>query len=92
VTAVDWARYLIWSNEHAMWWRDNQRGYTQYIEEAGRYERAEAVAIVRRASLDGRLGVRREDPVTGFRNLILPEVMVSAPEEITGLLQWAVKD
>lgn len=82
--------FLIWSNEHAMWWRANQRGYTQYIEEAGRYERAEAVGIVRRASLDGQLGVRRHDPVTGHTNLCMPEVMVSAPEEIPDLLQWQV--
>jgi len=82
--------FLIWSNEHAMWWRANQCGYTQYIEEAGRYERAEAAGIVRRASLDGQLGVRRHDPVTGHTNLCMPEVMVSAPEEIPDLLQWQV--
>jgi len=82
--------FLIWSNEHGMWWRAHQRGYTQYIEEAGRYERAEAVSIVRRASLGGQLGVPREDPMTGYSNLCMPEVMVFAPEEIPDLLQWQV--
>lgn len=84
-------RFLVWSNEHAMWWRGNQRGYTQFIEEAGRYDRAEAERIVSRASLDGQLAKPREDPYTGGSNLILPEVMVLAPEEIPGALQWAVK-
>lgn len=84
------AKFLIWSNEHAMWWRANQRGYTQYIEEAGRYDRAEAEHIVSRASVGGRLATRREDPFTGGINLCLPEVMVSAPEEIPDLMQWAV--
>jgi hypothetical protein len=68
------------------------RGYPSTSRRRAGYERAEAVAIVRRASLDGRLGVRREDPVTGYANLCMPEVMVSAPEEIPDLLQWAVKD
>lgn len=83
-------KYLIWSNEHAMWWRPWQSGYTQVIEEAGRYDRTEAERIVRRASVDGRLGVRRENPVSGEVYLCMPEVMVQAPEEIPGLLQWEV--
>lgn len=77
-------KYLIWSNEHAMWWRGNHRGYTQYIEEAGRYGHAEACAIVRKASLDGQLSQRRQDPMTGKVNLCFPEVMVLAPTEKDG--------
>jgi hypothetical protein len=84
-------KFLVWSNEHAMWWRGNHSGYTQFIEEAGRYHRTEAHLIVSRASLDGQLARQREDPVTGWTNLCLPEVMVLAPEEIPEVLQWAVK-
>ena len=77
------ARFLIWSNEHAMWWRrGGQRGYTQFIEEAGRYERAEAQGIVAKATLDGRLNVGTRDPVTDRQYDMAFEVMVLAPEDI----------
>jgi len=35
--------YLIWSNEHAAWWRPNVLGYTPFFEEAGRYSREKAI-------------------------------------------------
>ena len=35
--------YLIWSNEHRMWWRPNRGGYTRSLEAAGRYTREEAI-------------------------------------------------
>ncbi len=74
--------YLIWSNQKGMWWRDNRRGYTQFIEEAGRYALAlvEAVAIVTGATLGGRLVHKRTDPVTGREYESYDEVMVLAPE------------
>jgi len=81
--------FLIWSNEHGMWWRANHYGYTRYIEEAGRYELDEAVSIVRKASVDGALATRQQDPVTGWDYLRIPEAMVPAPEE-SGVEQWAV--
>lgn len=37
--------YLIWSNEHQLWWRANSMGYTSSVDEAGRYERDEAISI-----------------------------------------------
>lgn len=74
--------FLVWSNQHAMWWRADQRGYTQIIDEAGRYTRAEAEDIVRKATLDGQLKHRRTDPVSGADYLSFDEVMVSAPESI----------
>jgi len=75
-------RFLVWSNEHQMWWRGGQRGYTAYIEEAGRYERGEAEGIVSRATLDGRLTERNVDPCTGEEYSLLSEWLVLAPEEI----------
>jgi hypothetical protein len=41
--------YLIWSNEHVAWWRPGGLGYTHDPENAGRYERDEALAICRKA-------------------------------------------
>jgi hypothetical protein len=41
--------YLIWSNEHRAWWRPDRCGYTTAIENAGRYDRAEACAIASNA-------------------------------------------
>jgi hypothetical protein len=37
--------YLIWSNEHRVWWAADERGYTQSVERAGRYSRAVAMNI-----------------------------------------------
>lgn len=41
--------YLVWSNEHKAWWRPNNAGYTKSSKAAGRYTRAEALDISRRA-------------------------------------------
>ena len=42
--------YLIWSNEHRMWWRADERGYTKSIAQAGIYCRDAAIEIVTGAS------------------------------------------
>lgn len=78
------AAYLVWSNQHAMWWRPNQSGYTQVIEEAGRYPFAEAKEIVRKATVDGRLKHTRTNPVTHRQYISFDEVMVLAPGSIGG--------
>lgn len=75
-------KYLIWSNEHRMWWRPNHSGYTQNIEEAGRYVPGDAEQIVNRASCDGQLTVTRTNPMTGEEYAQLPEVAVPAPEDV----------
>jgi hypothetical protein len=75
-------RFLIWSNEHRMWWRGARRGYTEWIELAGRYGRAEAEEIVARATLDGKLNKIQTDPFTGESWVMASEVMVLAPEDI----------
>lgn len=38
--------YLIWSYDHNAWWRPNECGYTERIEEAGRYTASTAGRIV----------------------------------------------
>lgn len=72
--------FLVWSNQHAMWWRPNRAGYTQVIEEAGRYPRAEAERIIASATCDGALRHERTDPVTGAAYVSFDEVLVLAPE------------
>jgi hypothetical protein len=58
--------YLVWSNEHRAWWRQNGSGYTQDVWTAGRYDEAQAIeACTRRSWEPGR------PP---------PEVKVLAPE------------
>lgn len=74
--------YLIWSNQHRMWWRPNKQGYTEYIEEAGRYDREWAERIVSSATLDGALAEAKTNPVTGEVYWRQAEVMVLAPEDI----------
>ena len=74
--------YLIWSNQHQQWWRPGKRGYTGYIEEAGRYHEDKAKAIVADATVDGQIAHTRQDPVTGRVYRQFDEVMVLAPEEI----------
>jgi hypothetical protein len=63
-----------------MWWRANERGYTDYIEEAGRYPYDRAQKIVLSASVDGALLRDRADPVTGEQYRQAPEVLLLAPE------------
>lgn len=41
--------YVIWSFEHQQWWRANRCGYTEHLDEAGRYTAAEAGHIVANA-------------------------------------------
>jgi hypothetical protein len=72
--------YLIWSNEHRRWWRAGESGYTSFIEEAGRYDKATAEYIVQKATVGGRLAEPRTDPVTGRPYSWLSEHMVPAPE------------
>jgi hypothetical protein len=40
-------RYIIWSEEHNAWWRDDKMGYTHSIIYAGRFEQREACEIVK---------------------------------------------
>jgi hypothetical protein len=72
-------RWLIWSNQHGMWWRAHGVGYTGQIEEAGRYSRREAERHVAQATLDGQLTHRRIDPITGREYSAVDEVMVPTP-------------
>ncbi len=73
-------KYLIFSNQKRMWWRANRLGYTDIVDEAGRYTRDEAEAIVADATVDGQLTHRRVDPFTGDEYSCLDEVMLLAPE------------
>lgn len=38
-------RYVVWSHEHAAWWRPNSAGYCNDVRAAGVYSRAEAISI-----------------------------------------------
>ena len=38
--------YVIWSFEHEAWWGPNRCGYTDHLNEAGRYTAEEAGDIV----------------------------------------------
>ncbi|MGE0231744.1 MAG: hypothetical protein AB7O39_03365 [Flavobacteriaceae bacterium] len=42
-------RYVIWSHEHSAWWRPESRGYAKAIEDAGVYDRDEALLICHNA-------------------------------------------
>ena len=72
-------KWLVWSNQKGMWWRADHTGYTQFIEEAGRYTRDEAAKIVAQATCDGKLQHHRVDPYTGVEYIGVDEVMVQAP-------------
>lgn len=47
--------WLIWSNEHGMWWGPNHRGYYLRVSEAGRYTLDEARNICKQRSWEGRV-------------------------------------
>lgn len=57
--------YLIWSNEHGLWWRAGGYGYTPRLSEAGRYSHHQATDICTRAI-----------PGTADRLHVLPELPV----------------
>ena len=48
---MDWQKYLVWSNEHAMWWKPHRCGYTAVISEAGRYSFNDATVICEGANI-----------------------------------------
>lgn len=37
--------YVIWSNEHSLWWAADERGYDSSLNNAGRYTREKALGI-----------------------------------------------
>jgi len=43
--------WLVWSNEHGMWWSPNRLGYTPRRELAGRFQIEEAIRILSEANL-----------------------------------------
>jgi hypothetical protein len=68
--------YVIWSNEHKGWWRQNRLGYTKSIAEAGVYSRDDAVEITEQATWEwsgptpNELPVRIEDLPLSARVLL----------------------
>ena len=46
-------RYLLWDMERQMWWGPARRGYTEAMDEAGRYTEAEVVDLALQSSLGG---------------------------------------
>lgn len=72
--------YLVWSNEHQMWWRDSRSGYTPYIEEAGRYTEDEAHRIVDDATVAHTLYTRNFNAATTKTCRMYSEWAVPAPE------------
>lgn len=61
------ARWLIWSREHTAFSLSQRMGYTVNLDEAGRFETAAAVAIVK-----AKRGMRPGE--------LAPELMILAPE------------
>lgn len=69
-------KYKIWSNQHSAWWGPNKSGYTTLYEAAGLYTKEEAEAIVRSATVQGRLHPNRYNHITGKSIPSWDEVMV----------------
>lgn len=57
--------YLVWSNEHTLWWGPGRRGYVERIRDAGHYSREVALAICSGAIVGTaeRIGMLPEIPV-----------------------------
>ncbi len=48
-------KWVIWSNEHHGWWRQNLHGYVQDLVDAGRWLKEDAEKIVNQESAKGLL-------------------------------------
>jgi hypothetical protein len=59
--------YLIWSNEHCGWWKQNRHGYTTRTDKAGQFSFEEARQVI----VDANRYLRQHEPAN--------EVMVEAP-------------
>ena len=44
-------KYLIWSIERNMWWRQNRHGYTSQMIDAGQFSEPEAIKICNEANV-----------------------------------------
>jgi hypothetical protein len=87
ITREDPRKYLVWSNEHRMWWAPSERGYTPIIDEAGRFTLSDGMAICRKATLDGELSMKAESHVHPGRVWdVLPEQLVLSPEALAASL------
>lgn len=63
-TGVDEIQYFIWSAEHQAWWKADLNGYAKGLNDAGKYDRDEALRICRNAiPTAGHLGCMSEMPV-----------------------------
>jgi hypothetical protein len=58
---ADELTHLIWSNERCAWWRSGGIGYTVIVEEAGRFNRDQALEECRRSLLGWRPGTPYPD-------------------------------
>ncbi len=83
-------KYLIWSNEHAGWWRADHSGYSPALKKAGNYTRDEAIAICKRALPTamglGRISeipVRLADVVDMLQGEIVPGVIFEERNRFT---------
>lgn len=77
-------QWLIWSNEHAGFWKASRHGYTRSMADAGRFSDEEARAIVDRATLGGRLTFKAEDgrELPPDMLLLAPAVRVAPSPEV----------
>lgn len=72
--------YLIWSNEHSAWWRQNRHGYTSVIQWAGVFGEREALQILADASRGAQ--ARVWDPIGTYADATVPnEVLVPLTAE-----------
>ena len=65
-------KYLIWSNEHRGWWKQNRHGYTTRTDKAGQFSFEQAKQICENAN-------RYDQPISKRPSTGLNEVMVEAP-------------
>lgn len=82
LSAVPEPGFVIWSNQRQSWWGPHESGYTQWVEEAGRYTLTDAARIVRQATVDARLRQQVRSTLHGGPIQILDEWMLPAPETL----------
>lgn len=78
-TPTDQDLWVLWSNDHGAFWRENACGYTQDVSKAGRFSREFAEAVVASDCKRSSSTLPRDVPA----EVMLPAPKPTSPDQVT---------